>query len=780
MKCTMLLTYSILLVLFSSATAYGEPICDYEDRFQSLEFIPDTVPQQRYVEADLNRDGIPDLVSLHNEVLVYLGQESGGLQSAVSYPTASDCHQGVFVTDWDMDGWDDVMVVCYQRDALELLLNDGTGHLVATGQFFPAGRDPVYAYPVDFNMDGQNDYAVHHALGRRLELFEHLEDGTSARTGWLQMSGYLTSSRSDDLDLDGDIDFVVSSRSEDEVRVFLQAGDGSFVEDATYEIESAGVLVLADLNNDSYADLAVGSRDAGRLTILENDGLGGFSETDRFELGYEVEHVEAFDPDRDGDTDLVVRLETDDFANPEIDALLVFENDGAGVFTQTRRAYVGLGTVYHMTAFDYDRNGWDDLLIGDQWLGMTRVMLNESGTLPDIERTSVGYFTQQVFPLQLDADDALELIVKTGDALLSIDRDSEGRFLVLDEMRFGRGAYELQFGDLNGDGTLDTVVSNLDDDDLSIHLGEGGGLFGDEIRLQTGAGPRTIGIGDFDRDGLDDIVVVRYWAEDVMVYYSDGSGGYGATSRIAYDGTPNQVRPDGVGVKDFDGDGHLDVVVGVRGRLDLYRGDGSRGFTAPVVEQDGFGFDYSRMRPVDFDGDGDADLIVFGLYQSGDVRLFENDGQGLFSVFQSFDFEIEQFHFMDFDSDGIDDFVFVGYEIGVEVWSVTCSGSFERLAKYEYLTSGVSGAAFVDLDNDGPLDLVWSAGVSLFGFKASCTIDDACPVDLSTPAGVLNYFDVAQFMAYYLSGHPLADINGDGILGVTDVFTFLQLYQIGC
>ncbi|MCC5822779.1 MAG: hypothetical protein LAT64_05375 [Phycisphaerales bacterium] len=54
-----------------------------------------------------------------------------------------------------------------------------------------------------------------------------------------------------------------------------------------------------------------------------------------------------------------------------------------------------------------------------------------------------------------------------------------------------------------------------------------------------------------------------------------------------------------------------------------------------------------------------------------------------------------------------------------------------------------------------------------------------CPADL-TGDGVLNFFDVAAYLALFNAGDPAADLTGDGKLNFFDLAAYLQLFNAGC
>lgn len=58
--------------------------------------------------------------------------------------------------------------------------------------------------------------------------------------------------------------------------------------------------------------------------------------------------------------------------------------------------------------------------------------------------------------------------------------------------------------------------------------------------------------------------------------------------------------------------------------------------------------------------------------------------------------------------------------------------------------------------------------------------DNTCPIDFVPPCGVLNFFDISQFLARFAALDPRADLNNDGTHDFFDVSLLLQLYASGC
>lgn len=66
-------------------------------------------------------------------------------------------------------------------------------------------------------------------------------------------------------------------------------------------------------------------------------------------------------------------------------------------------------------------------------------------------------------------------------------------------------------------------------------------------------------------------------------------------------------------------------------------------------------------------------------------------------------------------------------------------------------------------------------------FLDNILLRTACVVDLAPPFGVLNFFDVAEFLSLFNAASPLADIAEPfGTLNFFDVAAYIQRYNEGC
>lgn len=153
--------------------------------------------------------------------------------------------------------------------------------------------------------------------------------------------------------------------------------------------------------------------------------------------------------------------------------------------------------------------------------------------------------------------------------------------------------------------------------------------------LPQGQTPITIKLGDLDGDGtLDAVVTGRNWD------WKPGTTGRVAILKGAGDGTfapwhelfVNEGDVEDAALVDLDGDRRLDLVVGVHGRdsrVASFRGLGAGDFSPPAylsIHRDPRG-----LCAIEMDDDGDLDIVQTN-YESGSLSLLRNTKGDLANV----------------------------------------------------------------------------------------------------------------------------------------------------
>jgi hypothetical protein len=212
----------------------------------------------------------------------------------------------------------------------------------------------------------------------------------------------------------------------------------------------------------------------------------------------------------------------------------------------------------------------------------------------------------------------------------------------------GNGPGQVATADLNHDGKLDLVVSNIVSNTVSSLLGNGDGTFQSPRQFADGASQgasnissilngRGIVTADFDGDGNPDVAVTNPASADVSVLLGRGDGTFQPQRR--FDATS---RPWSLDAGDLNGDGIADLAViddPVAGHLSiailLSRGDGTFRHEAIIQTPDAGGTDFSNIKIADINDDRNEDILYNGA-ADGMTHILLGQGNGEFTTGSSF------------------------------------------------------------------------------------------------------------------------------------------------
>lgn len=344
------------------------------------------------------------------------------------------------------------------------------------------------------------------------------------------------------------------------------------------------------------------------------------------------------DFNNDGNLDLVVAGDKSDDRR----STLVYRNQGDGTFAEISASsdIVDVGTGASVAWGDFNGDGNLDLAVaGYEGLSSDTLITKV------YEGDGAGAF--------------VELTVAGGDLsqnLAAVDGD-------------------LDWGDYNGDGYDDLVVAGSDTS--VVYEGGSNGLessLGGSLLLNV-AGSAAVSFADYNGDGYDDLALMgdtdlASTGGDVTEFYeSTGQDLVSLGNPLPY------VQDDGsFDWADYDGDGSVDLLVagydeeatqGGAGRVTVFQGDGSGGFTE-VFTETGIG-NTGNAHWGDYDGDGNLDFVATGQgVQDGATYVYRGDGEGAFEQVDLIQagargFADGEAKWGDYDNDGNDELVQVGY-----------------------------------------------------------------------------------------------------------------------
>ncbi len=339
--------------------------------------------------------------------------------------TRTNWGQAVTVGDYDNDGFDDLFVSCFGKNAL--YKNNGNGTFTETAEKAGVANNKSNwgsgAAFLDYDHDGDLDLFVASYIDLDLKTAPLPENGPCLYKGLTVACG--------PPGLQGGVNML-----------FQNNGGGTFTDvseksgmrktDGTYGLGA----VVADFDNDGFSDIYV-ANDSAPATLYRNNKNGTFTDI-ALEAGcaYSVDGkpqagmgVSAGDYDRDGWFDIIKT----NFAG---DTSTLYHNVGKATFDDvTFPAGLGLNTRWlgWGTGFaDFDNDGWLDIF-----------QVN-GHVYPEVEKltTEAGYAQRKVLYQNLRNGKFADVSVKVGGAVM--------------ENTAGRGA---AFGDFDNDGDFDVVIN---------------------------------------------------------------------------------------------------------------------------------------------------------------------------------------------------------------------------------------------------------------------------------------------------------------------------------
>ena len=283
----------------------------------------------------------------------------------------------------------------------------------------------------------------------------------------------------------------------------------------------------------------------------------------------------------------------------------------------------------------------------------------------------------------------------------------------------GASPKSVTFGDIDGDGSPDMIVTNSGDTSVSVFRNTstfGNVSFAARVNFPSGGSPWSVSVGDLNGDGKPELAVVNRVSWTVSVLRNNSTSG--VISFLPKVDFATGSSPYSVSIGDLDGDSKPDMAVANSGinTASVYKNTSSSGsisFAAKVDFSAGGGpFSISIG---DIDGDGKPDLAVANN-SSNNASVFRNTttpgiiNAGSFAA--KVDFPAggapQIISIGDIDGDGKPDLAvanFTGNSVSV-LRNASVSGTVSFSAKVDLTTAGqASYVNICDIDGDGKPDV---------------------------------------------------------------------------
>src|ERR1017187_5380053 len=317
-------------------------------------------------------------------------------------------------------------------------------------------------------------------------------------------------------------------------------------------------VVAVDVNGDGKVDLVCANAGVypfiGTLTVLTNDGNGGFGFNATLSVGARPSCVVAADINGDGNPDLIS-------ANSWDGTLTVLTNDGTGIFGSNATLNVGSQPV-SLVAVDVNGDGKPDLVTGNSG-GTLTVLTNNGSGIFGFNATLSATYDASVVAADFNGDLRPDLAcVNSGNGgrMMVLMNNGSGVFTSNQMLNAGSYLSCVTAADINGDGKVDLICASAIPfylNGLMVFTNIGSGFFGYNSNAIPFAitGLSWVSAADVNKDGKVDLICANHYGNTLMVLTNNGNGIFGSNATLNLGSSVACVI-----AADVNGDGKPDLI----------------------------------------------------------------------------------------------------------------------------------------------------------------------------------------------------------------------------
>ncbi|MEI6142279.1 MAG: FG-GAP-like repeat-containing protein, partial [Mariniphaga sp.] len=549
----------------------------------------------------------------------------------------------------------------------------------------PAVASKLFAIG-DFNRDGIPDVAFDNQNAVRVCFGDG--NGSFTYSNSYAVGNNISSIITADLDADGVLDIVTSNADSRSLSVLWGNSNGTFNTAVSIGLPQViSSVAVADFNRDGRPDLLTTNKSSNDVTVFINNSSRGFNYYYSYVVGTSPEHAAVGDFNGDGKADVVV-------TNKGTNTISVLLGDGKGGLGGSTNYVVGT-SPYYVALGDFNGDGKTDIAVTVSGDNKIAVLLgNGNGTFA----TAVKYDTNSlpimptVCDYNGDGKSDIAFGCQTAQKLGVITGKGNGTFYPAKYFAVWGLNHGIATADFNCDGRTDFGLMTDEGFYSLVNL---------PVPAITSFSPTSGEIGTSVTITGTSFSAV---ASENSVYFGDVK----ATVTLASSTSLTVIVPAGGGSVEM-------VSVSVNGKVANSLLGSTPFFTYSRSTKNYLGFNFTSLSTGssscigtgDFNGDGKPDIAV-GMFSANSVNIYLGDGNGNFSLSNTYTVGTEPYRIEsgDFNGDGILDLVTANAgSANVSILLGNGNGSFGAATNYTVGETPI-GVTVGDLDSDGKADIV--------------------------------------------------------------------------